>query len=96
MATKLKRTPLLSSLPNLFVSNPRSLISRIAGLSATVKSHASDIVVDTETWLSSNVPITAIDISGYSLVRHDWSDGRRGGAVCVFVKDMLPFTHLNK
>ena len=45
----------------------------------------------TETWLSPNVPI---DISGYSLLRHDRSDGRRGGGVCVFVKDMLPFIHL--
>jgi hypothetical protein len=50
-----KETTLLSSLPNLFVSNSRSLISKIDELSATVKSYASDIVVVTETWLSSNV-----------------------------------------
>ena len=91
-----KKTPLLSSLPNLFVSNSRSLISKIDELSATVKSYTSDIVVVTETWLSSNVPNSAIDISGYSLLRHDRSDGRRGGGVCVFVKDMLPFIHLKE
>ena len=93
---QIKKTPLRSSLPNLFVSNTRSLISKIDVLSATVKSHASDIVVITETWLFPNVPISTIDISGYSLLRHDWSDGRRGGGVCVFIKDMLPFIHLKE
>jgi hypothetical protein len=77
-------------------NSSRSLISKIDELSATVKSYASDIVVVTETWLSSNVPNSAIDISGYSLLRHDRSDGRRGGGVCVFVKDMLPFIHLKE
>jgi hypothetical protein len=57
-----KKAPLLSSQPDLFVSNSRSLISKIDELSTTVKSYASDIVVVTETWLSSNVPNSAIDI----------------------------------
>ena len=91
-----KKAPSLSSLPNLFVSNSRSLISKIDELSATVKSYTSDIVVVTETWLSSNVPNSAINLCGYSLLRHDRSDGRRGGGVCVFVKDTLPFIHLKE
>ena len=84
-----------SSLPSLFVSNSRSLRSKIDELACTVATYSADVVAITETWLSDDVPSSAFELRGYSMVRHDRSDGRRGGGVCVYVKDLLPSTPLN-
>ena len=84
-----------SSLPSLFVSNSRSLRSKIDELACTVATYSVDVVAITETWLSDDVPSSAVELRGYSMIRHDRSDGRRGGGVCVYVKDLLPLTPLN-
>ena len=84
-----------SSLPCLFVSNSRSLRSKIDELACTVATYPVDVVAITETWLSDDVPSSAVELRGYSMIRHDKSDGRRGGGVCVYVKDLLPLTPLN-
>ena len=84
-----------SSLPSLFVSNSRSLRSRIDELACTVATYPVDVVAIPETWLSDDVPSSAVELRGYSMIRHDKSDGRRGGGDCVYVKDLLPLTPLN-
>ena len=32
-----------------------------------------------------------VSLSGYSIVRNDRDDGRRGGRVCAFIKSNIPF-----
>jgi hypothetical protein len=49
--------------------------------------YSVDVAVITET---ADVPSTAIDLPDYSVIRHDRSNGRRGGGVCAYVKDVLP------
>ena len=83
------------SLPSLFVSNSRSLRSKIDELACTVATYPVDVVAITETWLSDDVPSSAVELRGYSMIRHDRSDGRRGRGVCVYVKYLLPLTPLN-
>jgi hypothetical protein len=57
--------------------------------------YSVDVAVITETWLSADVPSTAIDLPGYSVIKYDRSDGRRGGGVCAYVKDLLPLILLS-
>ena len=85
----------IPSLPALFISNSRSLLSKTDELSCTVANHSIDVAVITETWLSADISNSAVDLPGYSVIRHDRSDGRRGGGVCAYVKDFVPLTHLN-
>ena len=70
-----------SSLPSLFVSNSRSLRSKIDDLACTVATYSADVVAITKTWLSDDVPSSAVELCGYSVIRHDRSDGGRGGGV---------------
>ena len=79
----------------MFVSNSRSLQSKTDDLASTVAVYSVDVAVITETWLSADVPSTAIDLPGYSVIKYDRSDGRRGGGVCAYVKDLLPLILLS-
>ena len=56
-----------SSLPSLFVSNSRSLWSKIDDLACTVATYPVDVVSITETWLSDDVPSSAVKLRGYSM-----------------------------
>ena len=91
---KIKTTTSNTSLPSLFISNARSLVNKIDELSTTVSNYFADIVVITETWLSNNVDNSVIGLNGFSTFRHDRSDGRRGGGVCVYVNNRFPVFHL--
>ena len=91
---KIKTTTSNTSLPSLFISNARSLVNKIDELSSTVSNYSADIVVITETWLSNNVDNSVIGLNGFSTFRHDRSDGRRGGGVCVYVNNRFPVFHL--
>jgi hypothetical protein len=79
----------------LFNSNSRSLQSKTDELASTVAIYSVDVAVITETWFSADVPSTAIDLPGYSLIRQDRSDERRCGGVCAYVKDLLPLIILS-
>ncbi len=83
-----------TSLSSLFLSNSRSLINKIDELSGTVSNLSADIVVITETWLSSAIDNAVINLSGYTTLRRDRSDGRRGEGVCLYTKNCLPIIHL--
>ena len=83
-----------SSLLILFVSNTRSLVNKIDELSSTVPHYLADFIAIRETWLPENISCTCIDLPGFSVLRHDRSDGRRGGRFCVFVKDQFPLIHI--
>ena len=84
-----------SYLPCLFLSNSRLLVYKIDELSSTASVFSADIVVITETWLSSNIDNSVINLSGFSTFWRDRSDGRPGGGVCG-VNKRLPVVHLEE
>ena len=68
--------------------NARSLLPKIDELYLLCKSLNPDLVIISESWLTDTVLDEQIAIPGYgSPFRNDRSDGRRGGGVCVYVKD---------
>ena len=84
-----------SPLSTLFISNSRLLRSKTDELASTVAIYSVEVAVITETWLSVDGPRTATDLPGYSLIRHDIPNRRRGGGVCAYVKDLLPLILLS-
>ena len=80
--------------------NARSLIPKLDELYLTCRSSNPQIVVITESWLKNDVPNEQLVIPGFGApFRHDRLDGRRGGGVCVYVKEdflVLPYLLLDR
>ena len=83
-------------LPSIFLSNTRSLVSKIEDLEIVVNQNNADIVCITETWLTESIPNSAVDIKNYSLVRKDRKPDKRGGGVCAYIKSSIGFTVIDK
>lgn len=69
--------------------NVRSLMSGFHDFSDLILKNSYDIFGVSETWLSDDVPSTAVNINGYELVRRD--RGSRGGGVAFYVKNSYKF-----
>ena len=52
----------------------------------------ADVIAITETWLNSRITDGAVSLPGYSIVRNDRENGKRGGGVCAFIKSNIPFS----
>ena len=50
-----------------------------------------DILCISETWLSDKINNAEIYIDGYGIVGHDRQGGCRGGGVCMYIRNTLPF-----
>ena len=74
--------------------NVQSLLCRKCDTELLLKDNDIDILCLTETWLSSNILDTFVDVQGYKIYR--WDKGR-GGGVCIYVKECLTIhlCHLN-
>ncbi len=57
-------------------------------LRALTASRNIDVIVLTETWLSSQIEVNELTLSGYSLLRRDRRIGAYGG-VATFIKSTL-------
>ena len=66
--------------------NVQSLLCRKCDIELLLKDNDIDVLCLTETWLSSNIPDTFVDVQGYKIYR---CDKGRGGGVCIYVKDCL-------
>ena len=74
--------------PSLLLLNARSLLPKIDELYLLSRTINQDIVIISESWLTDDVLDEQVALPGYSsLFRNDRSDGRRGGGVCVYVRD---------
>ena len=49
-------------LPSIFLSSPRSLVSKIGDLEIVVNRNNADIICIIETWLTESIPNPAVDI----------------------------------
>ena len=86
------KIPKLSYLPSIFLSNIRSLVSKIEDLEIVVSQNNAVIVCITETWLTESIPNSPVDIKNYSVVRKDRKPDKRGGGVCAYIKSSIGFT----
>ena len=77
------------AMPNLLVTNVRSIIDKTDELECVLTNNNIDIACITESWLTENIPTEAINIPGYVCYRHDREDGRRGGGVLCYVNTGL-------
>ena len=75
--------------PNLFLTNLRSISNKIDELRCQILILNPDVVVCTETWLSSRIPTQAVDIPGYMCFRTDRKNDSGRGGVGVWIKSRL-------
>ena len=74
--------------------NARSLFNKKDEIYALYK--FCDVIVITETWLNVSIPDSSIMMPDYTLIRQDRykSDLKKGGGVCIYVKDKYTIDHL--
>ena len=74
-------------LPSILLTNLRSINNKFDDFSAHVYSLHPDVLICTETWLSSNIPDEALCVSGYRCHRTDRLDDRGHGGVAIWTKN---------
>ena len=82
-----------ASIPSVFYANIRSVTSKIDELQAVVSINNPYIVCLTETWLNSNIPNSACDLTDFICYRNN-RQFAMGGGVCVYVRTMHPCNRL--
>ena len=70
--------------------NAQSIVTKIDYLTVSLNTHNVDIACITESWLSSSVPDSAVNINGYTIVRND-CNLNIGGGVCLYIKGSLSY-----
>jgi len=58
-------------------------------LAATAEIYDPDVIGITETWLHEHIISAEISMKGYTTFRNDRQNGRKGGGVILFVKNIL-------
>ena len=76
-----------ASIPSVIYANIRSVTSKIDELQAVVSINNPYIVCLTETWLNSNIPNSACDLTDLICYRNDQQSAMDSG-VCVYVRTM--------
>lgn len=80
--------------------NIRSLYSKFNEFEANVDTLQPEVISICESWLSDKIPDDRITLQNYSLFRHDRCIKRRGGGLCIYVKNKYicnssKYNHLN-
>lgn len=70
-------------------------VNALQHLIADIYSHDYDIVMITETWLTSKQASNLFSIPGFEQYRRDRQDGRNGGGLCVYVRNNIKCTVIN-
>lgn len=90
--TRLRKQPYKPPLPSLFLTNARSIANKMDELrllaATNFAGRDSCILLVTKTWLHSSIPDSSIELTGYTVQRHDRtsdSGKSRGGGLCVYV-----------
>ena len=80
-------TPCSSTQLSIFYFNARSLFPKLDELKLLCVTHSPDIVCITETWLSSDILDSELNLHNYLLFRLDRN--RHGGGIAMLVKSSL-------
>jgi ribonucleases P/MRP protein subunit RPP40 len=76
---------------NCLYFNARSIVNKIQDLELLLRDENPDIVGITETWLNASILDSEMMIEGYTLLRKDRRDNRRGGGVAFYIKNEINF-----
>ncbi|VDP45325.1 unnamed protein product [Schistosoma margrebowiei] len=68
-----------------------SLLNKRSELGVQIDSTKPDIIAVTETWLTQAVDSMEIDFEGFTLVRADRTQKRKGGKLALFIRNAIPF-----
>ena len=74
--------------PSLLIGNLRSLAPEVDELDSVIRHNGCDIVSVTETWLTSDIPDSAVSLQDNCLFRKD-RHNRCGGGVALFVSSTV-------
>ena len=75
--------------------NVRSLVNKMDDIGHLVQDKSFDIFTVSETWLNPTILDRELNLTGYTLVRHD-HNVRRGGGMAVFVRNSIPYKYLTE
>ena len=83
-----------SIVPSLFLANVQSLRPKYEELCLTASCLAPHLLVLCESWLSGSVSNEEVLIPQYSVIRCDRKGGRKGGGVCVYVRNAIRYQNI--
>lgn len=78
-----------ASVPSLLISNTRSLTRKVDELEWVARHNNADVICVTESWLTDDIPDSAIAMDDFIVFRKDRSQARGGGLV-VYVNCTIP------
>ena len=76
--------------------NARSLFNKLSDIMSNF--YFCDVVIITETWLTSAIPTSAISIDGFSIIRQDRYDTltKKGGGICMYIKNDYSYDNMSE
>ena len=77
---------------SLMLLNARSLVNKLVDFQASIYANSVDIVIVTETWLTSAILDHEILPSCYDVYRRDRGEDKRGGGVLIAIKNDVAST----
>ena len=77
-----------ASIPSLLISNTRSLTCKVDELECVARQNNADVICVTESWLTKDIPVSAIAMSDFMVFRKDRSVFR-GGGLAVYVNSTI-------
>ena len=81
--------------PSVMTSNiTGALCGKLDEIYVLAKQYNIDIICLTETWCSNKMSDETMQLSGYTIFRRDRQDGRAGGGLICYVKDVIPVVKL--
>ncbi len=91
--TRARRTPPAALPTSMILSNLRSISNKFDEVSLKIGVHRPDVAIFTESWLSPDVPDSALSITSYTLCRKDRS--RNGGGIITYISERYSYRILN-
>ena len=82
-------------MPSILLTNLRSINNKFDEFKIQVYSLNPDVIICSETWLSSSTPTEACDLAGYTCHRTDRMDDSGYGGVAIWTKTYLKATKLH-
>ena len=77
-----------ASIPSLLISNTRYLTCKVDELECVTRQNNTDVICVTESWLTKDIPVSAIAMSDFMVFRKDRSVSR-GGGLAVYVSSTI-------
>ena len=83
-------TTVVTGIPTLLMCNLRSLCPKMDELECVVRHNGADIVSVTGTWLTQDIPDSAVSMRDFMILRSNRSGSRADGGVALFINSSIP------